>query len=101
MRPISDLSELYYEFGEYRLEMLEERVRAKLQELRVRRRAGKKLETKKFKDFLRTQINFLEHMDNEIVEEEKVKIGYMDEFDYPDVVVGEENSERPSKRTKF
>jgi hypothetical protein len=101
VRGISDLSELYYGFGEYRLDMLEERIRAQLKETRDRHRAGKKFETKKFKKFLRTQIDFLKHMDNEIVEEDQVRVGHIDEMDIPDVVVGEEDDQRASKRTKM
>ena len=45
VRPVSQLSELYYEFSEYRLQILEERVRTKLSEVRKRHHAGKKIET--------------------------------------------------------
>ncbi|EON65023.1 hypothetical protein W97_04258 [Coniosporium apollinis CBS 100218] len=90
VRPISDLSELYYEFGEYRMEILEERLRAKLKHLRERRQAGKKLDTKDFKKFLAEQEAFLKHMNNEMLEEEKVAVGYIDEIVVPEVKVGEE-----------
>lgn len=90
VRPISDLSELYYEFGEYRMEILEERLRAKLKHLRERRQAGKKLDTKDFKKFLAEQEAFLKHMNNEMLEEEKVAVGYIDEIVIPEVKVGEE-----------
>lgn len=90
VRPISDLSELYYEFGEYRMEILEERLRAKLKYLRERRQAGKKLDTKEFKTFLAEQEAFLKHMNNEMVEEDKVAVGYIDEIVIPDVKVEEE-----------
>ena len=46
VRGISDLSELYYGFGQYRLEMLEARVKAQLKKLRDDHSAGKKTDTK-------------------------------------------------------
>lgn len=101
VRPISDLSELYYEFGEYRLEILEERIRSKLYELRTSRRAGKKIETTNFKIFLDQQVSFLSHTNNEIVEEHKVRVGYLEEVDLPDAKVGEHaKAFRPNKRPR-
>lgn len=90
VRPISDLSELYYDYGEYRLEILEERIRAKLHELKTKRRAGKSFETIEFKNFLEKQTAFMKHTDNEIIEEDKVPIGHIDEINIPDVKVGED-----------
>jgi len=101
VRPISDLSELYYDFGEYRLEILEERIRSKLHELRTSRRAGKKIETTDFKNFLEQQVAFLNHTNNEIVEEHKVRVGYLEEVDLPDAKVGEQiKASRPTKRPR-
>ena len=101
VRPVSDLSELYYDFGEYRLEILEERIRSKLHELRAKRRAGKKIETLDFKNFLEQQAAFLNHTNNEIVEENKVRIGYIEEVILPDVKVGEQTeASRPTKRPR-
>jgi len=90
VRPISDLSELYYDFGEYRLEILEERIRSKLHELRISRRAGKRIETTDLKNFLGQQVAFLDHTNNEIVEEQKVRVGYIEEVDLPDAKVEEQ-----------
>ena len=101
VRPISDLSELYYDFGEYRLEILEERIRSKLHELRISRRAGKKIETIDFKKFLEQQVTFLNHTNNEIVEEHKVRVGYIEEVDLPDAKVEERSKEsKPPKRPR-
>jgi hypothetical protein len=101
VRPISDLSELYYDFGEYRLEILEERIRSKLHELRTSRRAGKRIETTDFKKFLEQQVAFLNHTNNEIVEEHKVRTGYIEEVDLPDAKVGEQTeASRPTKRPR-
>lgn len=77
VRPISDPSELYYEFGEYRLQILEERIRVKLKRLREARRADKRCNTRALKEFLREQSAFLNHTDQEIVEEDKFTVGYL------------------------
>ncbi|EFE42378.1 hypothetical protein TRV_02817 [Trichophyton verrucosum HKI 0517] len=79
VRPISDLSELYFQFSEYRLEMLEERIRSQLKEARDARYAGRPFNTRKLKEFLAVQIEFLTHMNNEIVENDKVQKGVTDD----------------------
>ncbi|KAK3067548.1 hypothetical protein LTR53_015532, partial [Teratosphaeriaceae sp. CCFEE 6253] len=55
VRGISDLSTLYYEYGRYRLEMLEQRVQAQLQQMRDDRAAGRKTDEKGLKEFLGEQ----------------------------------------------
>ncbi|KAK7555915.1 hypothetical protein IWX49DRAFT_612085 [Phyllosticta citricarpa] len=100
VRPISDLSVLYRGFAEYRLAMVEERVRAQLKEIRERHRTAKKFDTKTFKRFLGEQIAFLQHMQNEIVQDEDVQVGFVDEIDYPDVKVGAEEDDPASKRLR-
>ena len=67
VRPISNLPELYQDFGEYRLAILEERVRKKLDEIRARSRGGKQFKIDEFKSFLKEQEAFLGHTDHEIV----------------------------------
>jgi len=79
VRPISDLSELYFQFSEYRLDILEERIRAQLKDLREKKRAGKKLNTRALKKFLKEQEVFLAHMNKEIVEDDKVEKGNIDQ----------------------
>lgn len=98
VRPISDLSELYYDFGEYRLEILEERIRVRLKQLRDRRRAGKKIDTAAIKKFLAEQEAFLKHTNQEIVEEDKVMVGHIEEVDYPDEKVGHANDNKPTAK---
>jgi len=68
VRPISDLSELYFQFSEYRLEMLEERIRTQLRLLRESKQRGKALDTQQVKEFLAEQEGFLAHMNQEMVE---------------------------------
>lgn len=78
VRPISDLSELYYQYAEYRLEMLEERLRVQLKEIRDRKRANRRFDTAGIKAFIGQQQNFLETMLVEIVDDDKVVKGFVD-----------------------
>ncbi|KAF2176703.1 hypothetical protein K469DRAFT_722098 [Zopfia rhizophila CBS 207.26] len=100
VRPISDLSELYYEFAEYRLEILEERLRKERKDILARRKARKKFDTLSHKRFLEQSIAFLEHTDNEMVEDSKVIPGFIDELNIPDVVVGASDDARTAKRAR-
>ncbi|KAI9818226.1 MAG: hypothetical protein M1827_000851 [Pycnora praestabilis] len=75
VRPISNLSELYYQFSEYRLEIMEERIRAQLNDLRARRRGLKQVDTKALKQFFAQQEAFMAHTNKELVEEENVVKG--------------------------
>lgn len=79
VRPISDLAELYAQFSEYRLEILEERIRAELKEIRESRAAGRGVSTKKLKMFLAEQQKFLEHMNGEMVDDDQVIAGVVDD----------------------
>ncbi|KAL8839243.1 MAG: hypothetical protein Q9176_004574 [Flavoplaca citrina] len=91
VRPISNLSELYSQYSEYRLEILEERVRTQLRVLRENKRGGKKVNVKALKEFIRAQTDFLAHMEHEMVDEELVTMGNIDDshlhhFSQDDVV---------------
>ncbi|MCJ1253142.1 hypothetical protein MMC24_000949 [Lignoscripta atroalba] len=79
VRPISDLSELYFQFSEYRLEILEERIRNQLKKMRETKRGGKRTNTGSLKIFLKEQETFLAHMNHEVVEDELVKMGSVDD----------------------
>ena len=79
VRPISNLSELYYQFTEYRLEILEERIRAQRKALRENESRCKKFNTKTLKAFLREQEIFLAHMDKEMVDDDLVTKGNIDD----------------------
>lgn len=81
VRPITNLVELYAQYSEYRLEILEQRIRVELKKIREARAAGRAIPTGKFKSFLEEQQRFLEHMNREIVEENQVVIGKMPESD--------------------
>ncbi|KAI0135356.1 hypothetical protein F4814DRAFT_19247 [Daldinia grandis] len=78
VRPISNLLELYNQFSEYRLEILEERIRQQLKELREINGTGRKVATRKLKAFFEEQEKFLAHMNREMVDEENVVIGTID-----------------------
>jgi hypothetical protein len=100
VRPISDLSEIYYQFSEYRLEIMEERIRKERKDMMTRRRAGKKFDTMGHKNFLQESYGFLKHTDNEVVEDRKVIAGILPKVDYPDVEVRADDGKRPSKRAR-
>ncbi|EEQ88627.1 hypothetical protein RJZ56_000367 [Blastomyces dermatitidis] len=95
VRAISDLSELYFQFSEYRLEILEERVRMQLKEIRDRKKARRNFNTKAMKKFLLEQEKFLAHMNKEMVEDELVTKGFTDDSH----LISEELKERHKKRT--
>jgi hypothetical protein len=59
MRPISHLPELYMQYSEYRLEILEERIRDQLRKVRERKRALLDFDTKGMKEFLREQREYI------------------------------------------
>ncbi|KAF2650252.1 hypothetical protein K491DRAFT_697472 [Lophiostoma macrostomum CBS 122681] len=101
VRPVSVLSDLYYQFSEYRLEIMEERIRKERKDMMTRRRTGKKFDTMGHKRFLKESYAFLKHTDQEVVEDSKVVAGMLPEHDYPDAEVGAENSDkRPAKRAR-
>lgn len=79
VRPVSNLSELYYQFSEYRLEILEERIRNQLKAMRDAERSGRKMNTKALKAFLHDQEMFLAHMNKEMIDDELVTKGNIDD----------------------
>lgn len=82
VRPVSDLSELYHQFGVYRLEVLIERAQNQLNSLRADRHSARKTDVRKLKSFLQRQIEFLEHTDEEIVEDHYVTRGEIDDGEF-------------------
>lgn len=78
VRAISDLSELYGGYAEYRLEMLEERVRAQLKKLRENKKRGRRFDTPGVKSFLQEQKAFLDATFAQLVEEDQVIRGFTD-----------------------
>jgi hypothetical protein len=83
--------------------MLEERVRAQLKKVRERRSSGKNFDSKTVKAFLQEQEDFIAHTNNEIVPEDQVVAGHLEEVVFPklkdsavylDVEVGSPSSKR-------
>ncbi|KAL3463535.1 hypothetical protein BJX64DRAFT_298905 [Aspergillus heterothallicus] len=70
VRGISNISELYTQYTEYRLEILEERIRHRLRQERARETAKKPFDVPEVKRFLAEQKVFLESMLTEIQEVE-------------------------------
>jgi uncharacterized coiled-coil protein SlyX len=79
VRAVSDLPELYYQYSEYRLEMLEERIRKQLKAMREKKRARRGFDTCAMKKFIQEQEEFLAIMNHQIVEESQVIKGYTDD----------------------
>lgn len=67
VRKTSDLSELYSQYTMYRLEVLEERIRAKMKKERRREDAKRPFDVDDTRRFLMEQKEFLESMLEEIV----------------------------------
>jgi hypothetical protein len=89
VRPVSDLQELYPDFAEYRLAIMEQRIRHAREEMRARREAGLKFDTTGHKAFLQESAAFLKSTDHELVPEEEVRAGFIETIDVPNVVIDE------------
>lgn len=63
--------------------MLADRFQSQLKKLRADNRAGKKTALKQLKEFMATQIKFLEHMDREMLNYEDVVEGILPVHDMP------------------
>lgn len=68
VRSISTLPELYGQYTQYRLEVLEERIRAMEKSLREKERSGRKFDIAETRNFVTEQKQFLEAMLLELVE---------------------------------
>lgn len=79
VRGVSDLPELYFQYSEYRLELLEERLRKKLKTIRDQKRTHRGFDTCAMKEFVKEQAEFLATMDREIVEDSQVVRGHLDD----------------------
>ncbi|KIX98557.1 uncharacterized protein Z520_05858 [Fonsecaea multimorphosa CBS 102226] len=67
IRPITNLSDLYFQWTEYRVEVLQERLRLMLEVLREQHRADEQTDAAKIKEFLQQQVDWLSITDREIV----------------------------------
>ena len=77
VRPVSDLSELYYGFAEYRLKIMEERIRAEREKLTAHHASGGAMDTLGHKEFLEEVIRLASQTQGELVEECKVQKGHI------------------------
>ncbi|KAJ5455874.1 uncharacterized protein N7458_004138 [Penicillium daleae] len=68
VRPISNLSELYGQYTQYRLEVLEERIRDRLKKEQWRELAKRSFDIADVKTFLTEQKEFIESMMEELIE---------------------------------
>ncbi|KAJ4370483.1 hypothetical protein N0V83_005003 [Neocucurbitaria cava] len=98
VRPVSDLNELYYDFADYRLEIMEQRCRRAREMMRARRQDGGKFDMTGHKFFLAESSAFMQRTNHELVEEEKVRKGSIETVDIPDVVVDNGQATPTAKR---
>lgn len=87
VRGVSDLNELYYDFAEYRLRLLEEQVQHERERIAAARRVGTSFGTAVHKRFLERISAFAGQTSHELVEKEDVQKGYIEKVDLPDAVI--------------
>lgn len=97
VRPISDLSELYGQYSEYRLELLEKRVRSQIKSVQARKQANQRFDTSGFKEFLAEQKAFIDSMLDQMVDEDKVIQGFMEDTG----ILPEDSVEAAKKKIKL
>lgn len=79
VRSISNLSELYGQYSEYRFEMLEERLRSQIKDLQMRKQDNRQFDTAGVKKFLVEQKAFIESMLTQMIDEDKVIKGFTED----------------------
>ena len=67
IRPITEHSELYFQWTEYRIEVLQERLRTMMKEMEKQHRAGRRTDKERIKRFLKQQEQWLKITNDEIV----------------------------------
>lgn len=83
VRPISDLSELYGQYSEYRLDLLEEKFRMLKKLCRARKEAEQRFDTTGVKKSLVEVRTFIDTMIVQMVDEDKVIQGFMEDTGVP------------------
>lgn len=68
IRPLSEPSELFFQWTEYRLEVLQDRLRVMLKDLEENHCADRPTDVKKIKHFLQQQEEWISATNREIVE---------------------------------
>lgn len=79
VRPISILGDLYHQLVEYRCEVIQDRFRDANRLMWDQKRARRSFDLVSLMESLRKQIDFLEHMDKEILDDDKVQKGMLDD----------------------
>lgn len=87
VRGVSNLNELYYDFAEYRLQAMEERLRHERAAMAFARQTGKPFATNKHKSFLDGMIAFAEQSNQELVDKSKVQEGFVEGINLPDATI--------------
>lgn len=87
VRGVSDLNNLYNDYADYRLELLEKRIRHERKRLTDARQAGKSFDTTKHKCFLERVAAFANQSSHELVDQSQVQKGYIEKVDLPDAVI--------------
>ena len=87
VRGVSDLNELYYDFSEYRLQLLEEQVRHERERVAAARRSGEDFNTAEHKQFLQRTVAFANQSNRELVPQSQVRKGHIEKVDLPDAVI--------------
>ncbi|KAK4935020.1 hypothetical protein LTR66_015511 [Elasticomyces elasticus] len=78
VRPVSDLSELYGGYTDYRLDVLAARTRDIQEKIRERKAGEKRFDTKMVKAWLKEQMAFVGSMVEQLVDENQVVAGLCD-----------------------
>lgn len=87
VRGVSDLSELYYGFAEYRLQLLKEQLEHELERVETAHRAGEDFDTNEHKQFLGRVGVFANQSDRELVEQSQVRKGFIEKVDLADAPI--------------
>ncbi|KAF2022569.1 hypothetical protein EK21DRAFT_83034, partial [Setomelanomma holmii] len=80
VRPVSNINELYVEFVAYRLEIVKERMTRAQTKMRARRQTGYNFDTPGYKAILQDLIHFINLTDQQLIAEEEVKRGIVDDL---------------------
>lgn len=87
VRGVSDLNELYYDFAEYRLKLLEEQIQQERERVRAAHEAGEQFGTAQHNQFLANVCSFSQQSSHELVDQSEVRKGYIEKVDYPDAAI--------------
>lgn len=87
VRGVSDLNELYYDFAEYRLKLLEEQIQQERERIQAARKAGEHFGSAQHKQFLGKVSAFSQQSSHELVDQNEVQKGFIEKVDFPDAAI--------------